>query len=97
MCAELTPAQTTIVDAGKQIYLYGTYSPSVNLNELWANYTFKGGSNNAGARGDDVYVFVTATGERYHRERCQYLRQSKIRLPLSQAKNGYTPCKVCRP
>jgi hypothetical protein len=43
-------------------------------------------------------VFVTRTGKKYHRDGCQYLRQSKRKIELSSAtKKGYTPCKVCRP
>ena len=43
-------------------------------------------------------VFVTRTGKKYHRDGCQYLRQSKRKIELSKAINkGYAPCKVCRP
>ena len=43
-------------------------------------------------------VFVTRTGKKYHRDGCQYLRQSKRKIELSAAiDKGYTPCKVCRP
>ena len=43
-------------------------------------------------------VFVTRTGKKYHRDGCQYLRQSKRKIGLSAAiDKGYTPCKVCRP
>lgn len=45
-----------------------------------------------------VTVYITNTGEKYHRGTCRYLRQSKIPISLSNAKGrGYTPCKVCRP
>ena len=43
-------------------------------------------------------VYVTRTGERYHRGSCHHLRRSKFAVSLSEAKRqGYTPCKVCRP
>jgi len=42
-------------------------------------------------------VYVTKTGSKYHREGCQYLRQSKIPMPLSQAASRYGPCSRCRP
>lgn len=43
-------------------------------------------------------VYVTNTGEKYHRDGCRHLRKSKIAIKLSEAKaQGYTPCKVCRP
>jgi micrococcal nuclease len=43
-------------------------------------------------------VYVTRTGEKYHRGGCRYLRQSKRPMSLQAAKAaGYTPCKVCKP
>ena len=43
-------------------------------------------------------VYITKTGERYHKEDCRYLHSSKIKTTLSDAKtSGYTPCKVCKP
>lgn len=38
-------------------------------------------------------VYVTKTGEKYHIESCQYLRYSKIKIDLDQAKErGFTAC-----
>ena len=43
-------------------------------------------------------VYITRTGERYHREFCRYLEHSKIETSLKAAlASGFTPCKVCRP
>ena len=43
-------------------------------------------------------VYVTRTGERYHRGACRYLSQSKVPTTLEAARGaGYTPCKVCNP
>ena len=43
-------------------------------------------------------VYVTATGEKYHRAGCSSLSKSKIAMSLSEAgASGYTPCKRCRP
>lgn len=45
-----------------------------------------------------VTVYITKTGEKYHRSNCRYLKKSKISISLSDAKkNGYTACKVCKP
>ncbi|MDD3719518.1 MAG: thermonuclease family protein [Actinomycetota bacterium] len=42
--------------------------------------------------GVDVTVYITKTGEKYHSDGCQYLRQSKIPISLSDAKaRGYEP------
>ena len=43
-------------------------------------------------------VYVTKSGEKYHKDGCQYLSKSKIETTLSEAlKNGYDACKVCKP
>ena len=48
--------------------------------------------------GDDVSVYITRTGCKYHRHSCRYLFSSKIRTTLKEAKErGYAPCKVCKP
>ena len=45
----------------------------------------------------DVTVYVTRTGKKYHRDGCRYLRRSKIPMSLTAAKQRYGPCSVCRP
>ncbi len=46
----------------------------------------------------DVTVYITKTGEKYHRDDCRYLRQSKISISKNDAiRQGYTACKVCKP
>lgn len=43
-------------------------------------------------------VYITNTGEKYHRGTCRYLRYSKYAISKSEAqRQGYTACKVCRP
>ena len=43
-------------------------------------------------------VYITATGNKYHRASCRYLEKSKISIDLSDAlAAGYGACKVCRP
>ena len=47
-------------------------------------------------------VYVTKTGEKYHKSNCRYLKKSvfkgKSKIKLYKARNkGYTPCKVCKP
>lgn len=45
-----------------------------------------------------ITVYITRTGKKYHVSGCRYLRQSKIKTNLAQAKaDGYKPCKVCDP
>ncbi len=46
---------------------------------------------------EDV-VYVTASGEKYHRDGCRYLKTSKTPMTLGEARGrGYEPCKVCKP
>lgn len=43
-------------------------------------------------------VYVTKTGEKYHKENCHYLKQSKKSITLEKAlEMGYKPCSVCKP
>ena len=43
-------------------------------------------------------VYVTRTGEKYHRTTCTYLSKSKKAMPKDDAISaGYTACSKCRP
>ena len=43
-------------------------------------------------------VYITRTGEKYHRDGCQHLRQSRIPISLKDATaRGFGACKVCKP
>ncbi|MEW6210630.1 MAG: thermonuclease family protein [Acidobacteriota bacterium] len=43
-------------------------------------------------------VYITRTGEKYHRDSCRYLSRSKIAIKRKDAvARGYTPCSVCKP
>lgn len=44
-----------------------------------------------------VTVYVTKTGEKYHRAGCQYLKKSCIPISLDDAKRSYSPCSKCNP
>jgi hypothetical protein len=46
---------------------------------------------------NDPTVYVTTTGNKYHRASCSYLRSSSIPIPLSQAAARYGPCSRCHP
>lgn len=46
----------------------------------------------------DAVVYITKTGEKYHRAGCRYLSKSQIKTTKKEAvKNGYGACKVCKP
>jgi len=46
---------------------------------------------------EDVIVYVTKTGSKYHRAGCKYLKKSQIPMKLSEAKKRYSPCSACNP
>jgi hypothetical protein len=55
-------------------------------------------ANLADPQRNEVTVYVTDTGTKYHRAGCVHLRRSSHSLSLSEAKRrGYEPCKVCKP
>lgn len=46
----------------------------------------------------EVTVYITKTGAKYHKDDCSYLRQSKIAILKKEAiSNGYTACSRCKP
>jgi micrococcal nuclease len=48
--------------------------------------------------GEDIIVYVTRTGKKYHSKNCSSLSKSSIPMKLSEAKaRGYTPCSRCNP
>jgi hypothetical protein len=46
---------------------------------------------------EEITVYVTRTGEKYHRGSCRYLRKSRIPISLTDAKRDYGACSVCKP
>jgi hypothetical protein len=49
-----------------------------------------------GSLGQNVYV--TKTGDKYHKDGCRYLAKSKISIEFETAvKNGYSACSICKP
>lgn len=48
--------------------------------------------------GSEITVYITETGNKYHRAYCQYLRESKIEITLDLAiAFGYSRCSICNP
>ena len=48
---------------------------------------------------DDTQVYVTPSGEKFHRENCVVLKRSKRKsaIRLGVAKQTHTPCSFCKP
>ncbi len=45
---------------------------------------------------EDITVYVTNSGKKYHQSGCQYLANSKIAISLDEAElEGYEPCSKC--
>jgi len=43
-------------------------------------------------------VYITKTGEKYHKKSCGYLKYSSKKIELEEALNlGYLACKLCEP
>lgn len=45
----------------------------------------------------NITVYVTKTGEKYHRQGCSFLRASAIPMALQDASVKHTPCSKCSP
>lgn len=46
----------------------------------------------------EVVVYITRTGDHYHRSSCSSLRKSKIKSTLTEVRNmGYEACRRCHP
>lgn len=48
---------------------------------------------------DDTQVYVTRSGDKFHRENCVFLKRSKRKsaIRLGVAKQTHTPCSFCKP
>ena len=74
-----------------------TWSFTRSSKPVSAGSGSSGGGTTSSSSGDPI-VYITATGECYHRAGCRYLSKSKIAIHLSKAKaEGYRPCSVCKP
>jgi hypothetical protein len=45
----------------------------------------------------DTIVYITKTGEKYHRDGCGSLSRSKIQTTLGKVSGRLAPCSVCKP
>lgn len=45
----------------------------------------------------NTIVYITKTGECYHKSNCSTLKKSKIERNLSEVHNKYRPCSLCNP
>ena len=84
--------KATIVFAGM-----GNYSGTKTKTFTIKAPASQGGSSSSSASQSGT-VYLTKTGECYHRDGCSSLRRSKIAISRSDAiSRGYRPCKNCNP
>ncbi|MFC1499974.1 thermonuclease family protein [Candidatus Zixiibacteriota bacterium] len=46
---------------------------------------------------DDIIVYITRTGTKYHLTGCHHLKHSSIPISLSETLKRYEPCSACKP
>lgn len=53
-------------------------------------------AESAPSSSDSGFCFVTSSGTKYHKDGCSYLKKSKTKMTVAEAKqNGYSPCSRC--
>lgn len=96
MQAKLQDIRETSYDQG--------YDDGYAARDLEEHYTIDWDKAEASAKEKDQQqydamsetVYITNTGEKYHRYGCQYLRKSQIAISLDDAiSRGYTACSRC--
>jgi len=78
----------------------GTVNSSLlkSLNIKGVKEASSGSSSASASDTNELTVYITDTGSKYHRDGCRYLSRSKHAISLSDALSfGYDACSVCRP
>jgi hypothetical protein len=65
--------------------------PEVSQAEMIRNALMGSGVN------AEATVYVTRTGQKFHREGCRHLRSRTFAIPLAEAMLDYSPCRTCKP
>jgi hypothetical protein len=65
--------------------------PEVSQEEMLRNALMGSGVN------PEATVYVTRTGQKFHREGCRHLRSRTFAIPLAEAMLDYSPCRTCKP
>lgn len=87
----------SLVFAGRaEAKLLKRYEDGYNAGIAYEQYRHNSSYSNKSETSKTVYI--TRTGEKYHRSGCQYLSQSKIPIDKADAiDRGYTACSRCSP
>lgn len=54
-------------------------------------------ASSAPAEGDQLIVYVTKSGKKYHLASCQHAKQATKSLTVAEARKSYEPCRQCKP
>ena len=92
-------------DTNNSLSLYTTQTPSQSTSTVQTTKDTEATSeitseekNNVDSDTKEITVYITETGEKYHRDGCKYLSKSRIPISLSEAvSEGYGACSVCKP
>lgn len=96
LLATPAPTQSNLNEAGRSQAPAPTRSPTPDPPPARPSDTVAD-EEPAAEDDEEITVYVTRTGAKYHRGSCRYLRQSKIPMPLDEAREQYDPCSVCDP
>lgn len=70
----------------------------LGIKNFLANEESKPASSETPGESKESYVYVSASGEKYHLESCRTLKDNKNKLSLEKAiSEGYEPCQICKP
>ena len=70
----------------------------VAVDKAVADKAAASSSSTAQSQNNEYTVYITKTGDKYHRAGCRYLSKSQIAISKSDAiGSGYSPCSVCNP
>lgn len=75
-----------------------TPSEDTTSGKATASSTDTTSSKDTTTNNDSKVVYITDSGNKYHKDGCRYLNNGKIKTTVKKAKDeGYNPCKVCKP
>ena len=74
--------------------------PTEYIKPLLKHYDYESfrslsSKNDIQSSAENIIVFVTRTGKKFHKEGCSYLRKGSRKIKLAEASYKYTPCSRC--
>ncbi len=82
---------------GTDIILNNSLSPQQNTHSFLTS-SYSSANSITTSDGQNLTVYITRTGTKYHLDGCRYLNDSKIPVLLNEINTDkYSPCKICNP